>query len=119
MGVIHMPEEMQKRMYEEKRDFVDDLAITLKGYNYFGIADIRYLQAGWSEYVRIEHYITGTAWLNVNGDSLAAILKAITAEITDGEPMGYISNHDTVAMLEARTEWEVGERATDGHDDHD
>lgn len=104
--MFHMTEEQKKLMYQNKRDFVEDMGFTLKAYPEFDISKLSYFKDGPDEYLRIEHRLGVPSWICVTGNSISAILKCITDDLRGYEPPGLILRSGYKAMLEKKTDWE-------------
>lgn len=104
--MFHMTEEQKKLMYQNKRDFVEDMGFTLKAYPEFDISKLSYFKDGPDEYLRIEHRLDVPSWICVTGNSTISILKCITDDIRGQIPQGKILTREIRNSLEDKTDWE-------------
>ena len=104
--MFHMTEEQKKLMYQNKRDFVEDMGFTLKAYPEFDISKLSYFKDGPDEYLRIEHRLGVPSWICVTSNSTISILKCITDDIRGQIPQGKILTREIRNSLEDKTDWE-------------
>lgn len=105
--MFHMTEEQKKLMFQNKRDFVEDMGFTLKAYPEFDLEDMKYLKDGMDEFIRIGYKgPRSPSWICVTGNSTSAILKCITDDLRGYKPPGLILSSGYKAMLEKKTDWE-------------
>lgn len=95
-----------ERVYQEKKDFVSDLCVTLRGYPDLDVADLCYYKRSISEYVKIDWRSGGYTWIDVSADSLTAIMAEIVLELKDAGARGRVENPDKVKHLNDITDWE-------------
>ena len=104
--MFHMTEAQKKLMFQNKRDFVEDMAITLKGYPEFDVTSIEYKLGEVDEYIRIAYRGGHVSWICVTGDSTGAILGAIANSVRGKFAYGTVLSTRKKNELENKTDWE-------------
>ena len=100
----------ERRIYQNKKDFVEDMDITLGAYPEFGLKSIEYKKDEFDEYLRIAYRDGNVSWICVTGDSTGAILGAILGAIANSV-RGKFANGTVLSgsrkdKLESKTDWE-------------
>ena len=104
--MFHMTEEQKKLMYQNKRDFVEDMGITLGAYPEIGLKRNEYKKDEFDEYLRIAYREGHVSWICVTLNSTISILKCITDDIRGQIPQGKILTRKIRNSLEDKTDWE-------------
>ena len=96
----------EPRIYQNKKDFVEDLDITLGAYPEFGLKRIEYKKDEFDEYLRIAYRKGHVSWICVTGDSTGAILGAIANGVRGKFAYGTVLSTRKKSELENKTDWE-------------
>ena len=81
-------------IYEKKSDYVSRLNSVLDASEYFDGIDYAKDHIRGDEYIRIRNSIGDTYYINVTGNSEAAILMEVARFVNGIRPTGYVDNRD-------------------------
>lgn len=100
----------ERKVYRNKKDFVEDMDITLGAYPEFGLKiglkSIEYKKDEFDEYLRIAYRDGRVSWICVTGDSTGAILGAIANSVRGRCTYGTVLSAKRKDKLERETDWE-------------
>lgn len=100
----------ERKVYQNKHDFVEDMDITLGAYPEFGLKiglkSIEYKKDEFDEYLRIADRKGHVSWICVTGDSTGVILEAIANSVRGKFAYGTVLSTRKKNELENKTDWE-------------